>query len=285
MAKLPGNNQLTDAQGRPLFTLRDINLLEAAEKETIYQSILPPRLFDVLSLSSEPSCGTAGERNINFIAPRGLGILRIEARLHRNDRDKVFFLELADTHYRQMELAFCIINDPHAPRFDVDMDSSGSDNCFTSLGRNIPAEIGAMKAGLFPNQTHRGLKMFSEFFTLFERFVDRLGMEMIVAEPLTYDNAIRYEKYGFEYVTGKRLMLEINDGFRPGGGLFKRLDGSTPFRTPGMERTVRGRSWAIHDGILDEPWDNVKIYKMVGESAGVVTFPDKDPEEEPSSTL
>lgn len=285
MAKLPGNKQLTDAQGRPLFSLRDINLLDTAEKETIYISILPPRLFDVLSYSSESPCGTTGESNINFIAPRGLGILRIEAKLHRNDRDKVFFLELADTHYRQIELAFCIINDLQAPRFDVDMDSSGSDNCFTSFGRNIPAEIGAMKAGLFPNQTHRGLKMFSEFFALFERFVDRLGMEMIVAEPLTYDNAIRYEKYGFDYVTGKRLMLEINDGFKPDGVLFKRLDGSTPFRTPGMERTARGRSWAIHDGILDEPWDNVKIYKMVGESAGVITFPDRETEEETSLTL
>ena len=280
MAILPGNEQLTDFRGMPLFSLRDISFLDTAEKEHIYKRIIPPRLFDVLAVSSENLRGPDGKRKISFIAPRGLGILRIEAKLHVLDGDRVFLLDLADTHYRQMELAFCIINDPYAPRFDVDKDSSGRDNCFATLGRNIPEELRAMETGLFPNQTHRGLKMFREFFSLFERFVDGLGMEMIVAEPLTYDNAIRYEKYGFDYITGKRLMFEINEGFKPGGLLFKRLDGSSPFRMPGMERSVRGRSWAIHDGIMAEPWDNVKIYKMVGGSAAINTFPDRELEEE-----
>ena len=45
----------------------------------------------------------------------------------------------------------------------------------------------------------------------------------------------------------------------------------------GMERTAHGRSWAIHDGIMDEKWDRVRIYKMVGESAGVNTFPEQEP--------
>ena len=280
MAILPGNEQLTDFRGMPLFSLRDISFLDTAEKEHIYKRIIPPRLFDVLAVSSENLRGPDGKRKISFIAPRGLGILRIEVKLHVLDGDRVFLLDLADTHYRQMELAFCIINDPYAPRFDVDKDSSGRDNCFATLGRNIPEELRAMETGLFPNQTHRGLKMFREFFSLFERFVDGLGMEMIVAEPLTYDNAIRYEKYGFDYITGKRLMFEINEGFKPGGLLFKRLDGSSPFRMPGMERSVRGRSWAIHDGIMAEPWDNVKIYKMVGGSAAINTFPDRELEEE-----
>ncbi len=57
------------------------------------------------------------------------------------------------------------------------------------------------------------------------------------------------------------MLLE---GFKPGNLLHERLDGSTPFRMQGMERTVRGRSWAIHDDILDAPWDGIVIYKMVG---------------------
>ena len=77
-------------------------------------------------------------------------------------------------------------------------------------------------------------------------------------------------------------MREIDEGFRPGGELFRRLDGSTPFRMPGMERTVRGRSWAIHDGILDEPWDGVRIYKTIGASAGINSFPNREQEEESS---
>ncbi len=280
MAKLVGNEQLRDARGKPLHSLSDINGLDVSAKELIYGRLIPPRLYDMFGIDPETFLGTDGERKVGFIAPAGLGLLRIEVRLNSEDRDPVFFLDLADTHYRQMELAFCIIGDPAAPRFDVDRDSTGRDNCFATLGRNIPEELRAMAAGLFPNQTRRGLKLFAEFFPLFERFVDSLGIEMILAEPLTYDNAIRYEKYGFDYLTGKRLMQEINEGFRPGGALYCRLDGTTPFRVPGQERTVRGRSWAIHDGILDEPWDEIRIYKMVGEHAGINTFPERENEED-----
>ncbi len=275
MPRLPGNKQLVDAAGRALHSLREINALSLDEQERFYAGILPSRLFASLGISPQTLCGADGLRRVRIIAPEGIGLVRIEVKAHPANPDTVFFLELADTHYGQMELSFCIIADPEAARFNVDKDSEGRDNCFTSLGRNIPEELRAMAAGLFPNQTRRGLHLFGEFFPLFERFVDSLGMEMIVAEPLTYDNAIRYEKYGFDYITGKRLMLEIDGEFRRGGILFGRLDGSNPFRMPGAERTVRGRSWAIHDGIMDEPWDEVRIYKTVGEHAGIDTFPDR----------
>jgi len=275
MARLPGNRQLTDSEGTPLFTLRDINSLQKGEKERLYGKIIPGRLFTMFNISPETFRGSDGERKVHFIAPTGLGLCRIEVRLEPHERDTVFFLEIADTQYHQMELAFCIINDPASPRFNVDVDESGRDNCFTSLGRNIPEEIRSMEAGLYPNQTHHGLRMFSDFLPLFERFVDSLGMEIIVAEPLTYDNAIRYEKYGFDYCTGKRLMLEINEGFRKGNIYQRRLDGSSPFRCPGFEATVRGRSWAIHDGILEKPWDDIRIYLQIGHKAGINTFPEK----------
>jgi hypothetical protein len=41
---------------------------------------------------------------------------------------------------------------------------------------------------------------------------------------------------------------------------------------------VRGRSWAIHDGVLDEPWDEVQIYKMIGVHAGIDSFPGREQE-------
>lgn len=280
MARLPGNKQLIDRHGRPIFSLREINNLPQAEKEEIYGTIIPPRLFQLLQVQRETLCSPDGKRLVKIIAPEGLSFMRIEVRRQPEDRDTVFFLEIADTHFHQMELSFCIINDPDAPRFDVDVTSDGRYNYFASLGRNMAEEVKAMEAGLFPNQTRHGLRMFSEFFPLFEQFVDSLDMEIIAAEPLTYDNAIRYERYGFDYITGRRLMREINEGFRPGGYLSRRMDGSTPFRRPGMQRTVRGRSWAIHDGILDESWDEVKIYKKVGVDAGINSFPEREREEE-----
>ena len=54
---------------------------------------------------------------------------------------------------------------------------------------------------------------------------------------------------------------------------------STPFRRKGMEKTVRGRSWAIHDGIFlevfDEEWESPKMYRMPGKDFKVTTFPDQ----------
>jgi hypothetical protein len=59
--------------------------------------------------------------------------------------------------------------------------------------------------------------------------------------------------------------------------LYGRLDDSTPFRRRGMERTIRGRSWAIHDGVyLDafgEEWENPVMYRMLGKGFKVNTFP------------
>jgi hypothetical protein len=67
-------------------------------------------------------------------------------------------------------------------------------------------------------------------------------------------------------------MEEIDREFLKGGKLFNRLDGSTPFRKKGAERTVRGRSWAIQDGILADPWVSPKLYKPVGKKVGMKTF-------------
>jgi hypothetical protein len=273
MTRLPGNSPLLDATVRPLSSLLAINRLDDAEKEQIYSCLLPQRLRDVVGLAGHSLCNAVGERLVSIIAPHGLPLVRIEVRSMPDDGVVVFFLELSDTQFHQLELCFCIIKDPAAPRYAVDINEQGENNWFASHGRNIPEELRAMQAGLFPNQTRNGLQLFGEFFPLLERFTDALGIQMIVAEPLTYDNAIRYEKYGFDYLRGKRLMLEIDREFQPGGRYLARLDGSSPFRMPGMERTVIGRSWAIHDGIMDEAWDEVQIYRMIGAPATINTFP------------
>jgi hypothetical protein len=61
--------------------------------------------------------------------------------------------------------------------------------------------------------------------------------------------------------------------------LYEHLDGSTPFRRKGTEKTVRGRSWAIYDGILleafHEEWESPKMYKVLGKDLMVNTFPDQ----------
>ncbi|MBN2644641.1 MAG: hypothetical protein JXR59_04110 [Desulfuromonadaceae bacterium] len=269
-------NHLLDPDGLPLFSLKEINQLPQADKEHIYGAILPEIVFTRFGFDRRTFSAPDGRHRIRFICPPGLGLLRIEVRRDPQDRDCLFFVEVADTPYRQLELSFCLINDPDAPRFDVDVDVQGRDNAFGTMRRNLSEEIRAMEAGLSPYQVRAGLKTFKNFFHRFEGFVASLGIDIIVAEPLSYSNAVRYENYGFDYITGKQLMLWIDQEFQPGGILFQRLDGSTPFRQPEMAQSVRGRSWAIHDGILQRPWDDIRIYKTVGVHAGVNTFAHPD---------
>jgi hypothetical protein len=97
---------------------------------------------------------------------------------------------------------------------------------------------------------------------------------LVIIEPLTYNNAITYERYGFAYFQGRQRMEWIDRALRPGGEHFDRFDGATPFRKPDAWRSIRGRSWAIHDGLLGEPFGDIRMYKRVGHHAGINTFPD-----------
>ncbi|NLC71620.1 MAG: hypothetical protein GX751_09720 [Desulfuromonadaceae bacterium] len=266
---------LLDAAGNSLSSLLDINRLAGPEKEAVYSALLPESLFSEWGIDSRTLRGKEdGIRKVEIIAPAGLGLVRIEVRRAPGE-DCIFFTELADTHYLQIELSFFLTNDPLSPRFDIDRDPAGRNNHFGSCRRNIPEELRALEAGLAPHQVRRGKGLFRPFLPKLETLSASLGAEMIVTEALCYANAIQYERHGFDYVTGKALMQWIDKEFQPGGLLFRRLDGSTPFRSPGMEKTVRGRSWAIHDGIMDQPWDEIRMYKRIGEDAGIDTFPSK----------
>lgn len=257
----------------PRNSIHAINQLASETKERIYSLLIPERVFGIFSIDPLTFRNPSGERVVNIIAPRQAGFAIIEVREHPDDRDCIFFLEIADTAFFKVEITFLIVNDPRSPRFNTDIDDAGRRTKFGTARRNIPEEIRAMQAGLAPGQVRRGLHMLKDFLPLVLRFVSAMGHDMLVAEPLAYHDAIIFEKYGFNYMRGRKKMEEIDRGFRPGGDLLPRLDGSTPFRMPGMEKTVRGRSWAIHDGILGEPWKDVEMYRHVRQAASVCTFP------------
>ena len=130
-----------------------------------------------------------------------------------------------------------------------------------------------MEAGLSPGQIRRGLRSLGYAIVAFEDFVTKLGHEMYYIEPLYYHNAIIFERYGFSYQMGRRLMNEIQAGFGEGGEYHQKLDESTPFRSSKAANSIRLRSWAIHDGILGEPFTNVTMYKHVGKTANLNSAP------------
>jgi hypothetical protein len=170
------------------------------------------------------------------------------------------------------------INDPASERFQVDLDQYGRIPADLFAGRrNVEEELRAMAAGLAPGQVRRGLRWVTEVLEGFEEFLRRIDKRWIYCEALAYHNAIVYERHGlgYQFRSWQDEMTWIDAEFRaPRGVLYGKLNGSTPFRRPGMETSIRGRSWAIHDGILGRPWQKPGMIKEVGVNAAVNTFPD-----------
>ena len=130
-----------------------------------------------------------------------------------------------------------------------------------------------MSAGLAPGQVRHGLRMLPHLMTRMEAFLVVLGQDAVLVEPLAYHNAIMFERHGFVYIQGQLGMEDIHRAFQSGGELTTRLDDSTPFRTREAAASVRGRSWAIQDGILSEPWGEVKMVRRLGPGSSVDTAP------------
>lgn len=255
-----------------LVSIRQINNLPPAQKQAIYRALIPRealRRFGIpLSLTDRQ-----GRSLLKYTAKAATSSVAL-ALYHRWDaQDPVIYLEMADTPNNQLEVLLFVVNDPDSERFDVDCTSDGRPTNFGVDCRNVEEEIRAMRAGLAPGQIRHGARLSRRLIPRFEEFVTRLGHDRFHIQPLAYHNAILFERYGFAYVVGRGKMEWIHQEFGRDGILYQRMDGSTPFRKPEMAGTVRGRSWAIHDGVLGEPYTGVRMYKRVGVHAGVCTFP------------
>jgi hypothetical protein len=254
-------------------TIIGINQLPSAEKRAIYTRLIPAELLERFNLPASLH-DDRGHDLLELNCPPGSVMVEMALRHQVDFPDPILYGHLTDTLNGQIHVLLYILNDPESPRFDVDRLPDGTSTRFGTRFRNIPAEMAAMQAGLAPGQVRRGLRMLSPAIDGFEAFIRSLGDNVYFVEPLYYHNAIIFERYGFAYQKGRRFMERIQAGFSPGGDLLGRLDRSNPFRHPGTDRSIRFRSWAIHDGILGEPFTNVTMYKQIGKSAGVVTCPD-----------
>lgn len=250
-------------------TIGGINRLPEKEKRAIYARYIPKELierFNLPDLSEHPEL-------LEFRFAEGSS--DVEMRLYHQVGfpDPVLYAHLTDTINGQIHVLLYILNDPDAPRFDVDRMPDGSPTRFGTLRRNLDAEKAALDYGLAPGQVRRGLRLLRPAIAAFEEFVTGLGHDMYYIEPLYYHNAVIFERYGFAYQMGRRRMEAIHAAFQEGGELHQKLDGSSPFRSPHAANSIRLRSWAIHDGILGEPFTNITMYKRIGRSAEISTTP------------
>ncbi len=199
--------------------------------------------------------------------------IRLELYACADDRDPLGEIELADTMFNQIEIIWVALQDPSAPRFNVDALPGGEPTMRGVAGRNPAAEEASLAAGLAPGQVRKGLGSFVWLAERLETLMLCLNQLEYIAQPLFYHTAILFERCGFRYVQGQARMNALTQGFAAGGELRARLNGSTPFRRPAQADSIIGRSWAIHDGILDQPWDRVRMVKRLGVHAGVDTCP------------
>jgi hypothetical protein len=251
-------------------TVMGINQLDPSEKRETYARIIPPELLQHLNIDPR-MIDENGNELLSIKAPNGSHSVEVSLRHQVDFPDPVLFGHLTDTLNGQIHILLYILNDPSAPRFEVDRLPDGRPTVFGTKLRNLEAEEAAMDAGLAPGQIRRGLRMLSAAIAGFEKFTISLQHDLYFAEPLYYHNALIFEQYGFNYQKGKKRMEAIQAGFSPGGHLLQKLDGSTPFRAPEAANSIRLRSWAIHDGILGEPFTEVTMYKHVGTQAGINT--------------
>jgi hypothetical protein len=250
-------------------TIGGINQLPEQEKRAIYARYIPRELiqrFDLRDIVQNTEL-------LRFCFDDGSSDVEMRLYHRAGFPDPVLYAHLTDTLNGQIHVLLYILNDPEAPRFDVDRMPDGSRTRFGTLQRNLEAEAAALEAGLSPGQVRRGLRLLQPATAAFEDFITSLGHDMYFVEPLYYHNAVIFERYGFSYQVGRRRMEAIHSGFQEGGELHRQLDGSNPFRAPGAVNSIRLRSWAIHDGILGEPFTNVTMYKRVGKPAGINTTP------------
>ncbi|GAB4159373.1 MAG: hypothetical protein Fur0021_30180 [Candidatus Promineifilaceae bacterium] len=254
-----------------------VNRLSAGMKRRLFRLLIPPTLLTHFHLNPITWENAAGASLVSVQAEPHEHLLRLTARHEPDARDPFYFLELADNIFNGIEINLLVLSDPHSPRYYTDRTVEGRDTLFGTIHRNLVEEERAMKAGLAPAQIRLGLRASRLVMDGLEWFAAVLGHTALYLEPLTYLDAWLFERRGCAYISGRLLMQEIHQEFQPGGRLHTALDGSTPFRQPEQWRTVRGRAWAIHDGILatiDQSWNGVRMAKRVGYMSGVNTFPD-----------
>lgn len=258
------------------FTIRQLNNLPEAVKRRVYRGLIPPALLTRVGIDPIQWTGANKEPLVFLAAEKGSEKILITARKSHDPADEFLALELADNSLNGIELNLVVLNDPSMPRFCIDETADGRPTMFGTLSRNLDAEEQAMNAGLAPGQVRAGLGGSRIIFEQIDTFLSTLGHRAYFLEPLTYASAWVFERRGFAYVRGHKLMDDIQREFQAGGALFKSLDDGSTFRKPDQANTVRGRAWAIHDGILDAldvRWDKIRMVKQIGRHAGVETFP------------
>jgi hypothetical protein len=246
-----------------------INALPATWRRRIYRLTLPNALLaahdiDPITLTAAPD-----QVAVQFDDQPGSQVATISAALPGSE-DPLLSLGLADDPQGRLHLTHLVSYRPDSPRYQIDRTETGAP--LGSGERNLAAEAAAFAAGLAPGQLRAPTDAHPTVLAQVEVLAAALDHPLFITRACFYHEALFLERQGFAYSWGEDWMRALDQRFRT-GDVAARLDGSTPFRQPSAATSIRGRSWAIYDGILNQPWPEAWMYKLVGRHAGVDTFP------------
>jgi hypothetical protein len=250
--------QLLDYPNTPI-AIRNINNLAENAKRRIYRNLIPPGLlaqFDIDPISWQ---GPTGQSHVRLIAEPNTGSMHIGAQLPADSPDEFFTIELHDNGINGIDLNLLLLNDPNRPRFNIDYSDDGHPTMLGTARRNVTEEARAMQAGLAPAQIRSGLGVSKVVLQQVENFLTTLSHYAFFLEPLTYASAWLFERRGFAYVRGHKLMDDIQREFQSGGKLSytlrwmaarhsgSRLSGAPCAVGPGQFTLAYLKSW-VHPG-------------------------------------
>ena len=264
-----------DGDPRTPISIFAVNNLSDNAKRRLYRALIAPSLLASRGIGPSSWTSADGEACVTLAADPGTHAVRLQARAPGGG-DPFLRLEIGDNSINGFDLQLIALEDPDAERFGIDRDEDGRETHFGSVSRNLAEEARALRAGLSPGQMRAGGGGLRAALAQIETFMALLAHSAYSLEPLTYMSACLFERCGFAYSRGHRLMDEIHAQFQPGGALHAALDGSSPFRDPALANSVRGRAWAIHDGILaaiNREWSGLRMVKQIGRDARVCTMP------------
>lgn len=258
------------------ISISAVNTLPLPAKRRIYRLLVPPALLTRFGINPNTWQGPERDAHVQLTADPDTARVYLAVR-DTAANDPFFVIELADNDLNGIDLNLLLLNDPGSPRFNTDVDADGKPTWFGTVHRNLAEEARACQAGLAPAQIRASLHASSAVLDHLDSFLAFLSHRAVFLEPLTYASAWVFERRGFAYVRGHKLMDDIQREFQPGGKLHAALDDRTQFRQPSQGQTVRGRAWAIHDGILSvlgATWNEMRMTRQVGRHANVNTSPD-----------
>jgi hypothetical protein len=261
----------TPAPGPKYVSLRELCQLPLAEQIKAFRPLIPTALLTNYEIDEQTLRDRHGEPALRLSSSVSMAMVELTLWRQRADQDPALLLHFGETANGQIQIYLVVVNNLDAERFNIDYDSEGRPTLLGVVGRNLAEEARAMHAGLAPGQVRAGLGVMGHrLLPRLEKMLTEWGKQYLFAQPLAYHNAILLEHWGFFYLTGQRFMEDLDRRFKE-GDLRARLDGST-FRPADAWMTARGRSWAIHDGIMDEPWPELHMARRIGHSSQVSTF-------------